>query len=64
MSKKKDEKAELKAAEERLSKFCRPGDQCKNQHDPERFKRWRENRQSAPRIVTWAELGRTRQSLW
>jgi len=64
MRKKKDEQAEIKAAEERLAKFCRPGSQCKNNHDPERFRRWREGQENAPRSVSWAELGRTRNALW
>jgi len=64
MRKKKDEQAEIKAAEERLAKFCRPGSQCKNNHDPERLARWRDGRQSEPRIISWAELGRTRKAVW
>lgn len=58
MRKEKDNQAEIEAAKERLTYFCRPTSQCKNHHDPERLARHREGRDGAPRGVTWAELGR------
>ena len=59
MSKKSNEKAEIEAAQERLKRFCRVGNAIKNNHDPERFERFREGRQHEPRIMGWAELART-----
>jgi hypothetical protein len=58
MRNKKDEKAEIEAAKERLKKFCKRASQCKNYHDPERLARAKEGREGAPRAVSWAELGR------
>jgi penicillin V acylase-like amidase (Ntn superfamily) len=63
MSKTRDEHAEIKAAKERLRKFCRPASECKNHHNLERLRRWRDGKQGTTRSVTWAELGRHLRTL-
>ena len=57
MRKQQDSQAEVKAAKERLNGFIKPASRV-NHHDSERMARVREGRQDAPRVVSWAELGR------
>lgn len=57
MRKQQDSQAEVEAAKERLKNFIKPASQV-NHHDPERMARYREGRQDAPRVISWAELGR------
>lgn len=57
MRSKPDEQSEIDAAKERLKRFCKPANECKNHHDPERWAAAKEGREYVPRSV-WRELGR------
>lgn len=53
-----DEQAEIEAAKERLRRFGKPANQCRNYHDPERWAAAKEGRKFLPRRNGWAEIGR------